>query len=85
MRTWINDTRNYMTPVKIGAVMRAGGIGRVIQSRSDTHHEGDLVRRTRAVRGGPLTTSQVVGTFGWQEYWVGPAAKAHKRSWAARC
>lgn len=43
MRTWINDTRNYMTPVKIGAVMRAGGIGRVVQSKADTHSPGDLV------------------------------------------
>jgi NADPH-dependent curcumin reductase CurA len=34
MRGWMNEGRSYVPPVKIGEVMRAGAIGRVIQS----HH-----------------------------------------------
>lgn len=45
MRTWINPTRNYMRPVELGEVMRAGGIGRVVLSRSKGLVEGDLVGR----------------------------------------
>ena len=30
MRTWMNAGRSYVPPVEIGEVMRAGGIGRVI-------------------------------------------------------
>lgn len=26
---WLNDTRSYVPPVKIGEVMRAGGVGKV--------------------------------------------------------
>lgn len=33
MRTWMNAGRSYVPPVEIGEVMRAGGIGRVIDSR----------------------------------------------------
>lgn len=59
MRGWLNDVRSYLPPVKIGEVMRAGGLGRVVQSRSDKYKVGDLV----------------YGTLGWQEYWVGPASQ----------
>ncbi len=43
MRNWLNDARSYMEPVKIGAVMRSGGIGRVVASRSKDLSPGDLV------------------------------------------
>jgi NADPH-dependent curcumin reductase CurA len=33
MRDWVNERRSYMTPVPIGGVMRALGVGRVIASR----------------------------------------------------
>ena len=42
MRNWLNDVRSYMDPIKIGAVMRAGGIGRVVHSRSSELRAGDL-------------------------------------------
>src|SRR5450432_2364411 len=32
MRGWMNDARSYIEPVKIGDVMRAGGVGRVVAS-----------------------------------------------------
>ena len=30
MRGWLNDAKSYIAPVEVGAVMRAGGIGRVV-------------------------------------------------------
>lgn len=43
MRGWLNDIRSYMEPIKIGAVMRSMGIGRVIASKSKDFAPGDLV------------------------------------------
>ncbi|MEO8813858.1 MAG: NADP-dependent oxidoreductase [Mycobacterium sp.] len=52
MRTWMNAGRSYVPPVEIGEVMRAGGIGRVIDSRHPDFAVGD----------------EVFGTFGVQRY-----------------
>ncbi|MCV7197403.1 NADP-dependent oxidoreductase [Mycobacterium angelicum] len=52
MRTWMNAGRSYVPPVEIGEVMRAGGIGRVIDSRHADFAVGD----------------EVFGTFGVQRY-----------------
>lgn len=43
MRTWMNAGRSYMPGVEIGAVMCAGGIGRVIDSRHPDFGVGDEV------------------------------------------
>ena len=43
MRGWINETRSYIEPVKIGDVMRAGSIGKVIESNNPKFSEGDVV------------------------------------------
>jgi NADPH-dependent curcumin reductase len=43
MRTWMNAGRSYVPPVGIGEVMRAGGIGRVIDSRQPGFAVGDHV------------------------------------------
>jgi NADPH-dependent curcumin reductase len=52
MRGWMNAGFSYVPPVDIGAVMRAGGIGRVIASENEGFAAGD----------------HVYGTFGVQEY-----------------
>ncbi|HTQ00180.1 MAG TPA: NADP-dependent oxidoreductase [Casimicrobiaceae bacterium] len=52
MRGWISDAPSYIPPVAIGAVMRAGGVGRVVASRHPKHSVGE----------------HLVGTFGVQEY-----------------
>ncbi|BEI82746.1 hypothetical protein CcaverHIS002_0306140 [Cutaneotrichosporon cavernicola] len=58
MRMWLVDTRSYIPPPsRLGEVMRAAGLGRVVETRSDRYKVGDLVH----------------GVLGWQEYWVGPA------------
>ncbi|AGG90306.1 putative NADP-dependent oxidoreductase [Rhodanobacter denitrificans] len=53
-RVWMRDIPQYLPPVAIGEVMRALGLGRVVQSRSAQYHEGDLVQ----------------GLTGWQDYLV---------------
>jgi len=57
MRGWMNDAKSYIRPVAIGEVMRAGGIGRVIASKSPKFAVGDAVS----------------GGIGVQEYWGGAA------------
>jgi NADPH-dependent curcumin reductase len=43
MRGWMNEGKSYIAPVEIDAVMRAGGIGKVIVSHNDAFKEGDIV------------------------------------------
>jgi NADPH-dependent curcumin reductase CurA len=52
MRTWMNAGRSYVPPVEIGAVMRAAGIARVVESRHADFAVGD----------------EVYGVFGVQRY-----------------
>jgi NADPH-dependent curcumin reductase CurA len=53
-RTWINDTPTYLPPVGIGEVMRAGGLGRVVESKNSNYSVGQFVQ----------------GLVGWQDYLV---------------
>jgi NADPH-dependent curcumin reductase CurA len=57
MRGWMNDAKSYIRPVGIGEVMRAGGIGVVVASKSPLFSVGDTVS----------------GGTGVQQYWVGAA------------
>ena len=54
MRSWMNAGRSYVPPVEIGEVMRAAGIGRVVDSRHRDFSVGE----------------HVYGTFGVQRYAV---------------
>jgi NADPH-dependent curcumin reductase CurA len=54
MRSWMNAGRSYVPPVEIGEVMRAGGIGRVIDSRHPQYAVGE----------------HLYGVFGVQRYAV---------------
>jgi NADPH-dependent curcumin reductase len=49
MRGWINEGRSYIDPVNIGDMMRAGGVGEVIDSRDPAFKPGDKVVGTGAV------------------------------------
>jgi NADPH-dependent curcumin reductase CurA len=64
MRGWMNDGKSYIAPVGIGEVMRAGGIGRVVASKSTDFAVGDLVS----------------GLLGAQEYWASPPDKPAGRA-----
>jgi len=57
MRGWMNEGKSYIRPVAIGEVMRAGGVGVVVASRSARLNVGD----------------HVMGGTGVQRYWSGPA------------
>ncbi len=54
MRGWIKEGKSYIPPVEIGAVMRAGGVARVVESRHPDFAVGD----------------HVVGIAGVQSHWV---------------
>jgi NADPH-dependent curcumin reductase CurA len=57
MRGWMNEGKSYIRPVEIGEVMRAGGVGEVVQSKSPRFAVGDIV----------------MGGLGVQRYWRGAA------------
>ena len=50
MRGWLNDAKSYIAPVEVGAVMRAGGIGRVVASKNPAFAVGDTVYATLGVQ-----------------------------------
>jgi len=52
IRTWMDDVPSYLPPIQIGEVVRSGGVGEVIESRSDAYQPGQLV----------------FGMTGWQDY-----------------
>ncbi len=62
MRAWMNAGRSYVPPVEIGEVMRAAGIGRVLDSHHPDYEVGE----------------DVYGVFGVQRYAVSDGAGAHK-------
>ncbi|HSO96815.1 MAG TPA: NADP-dependent oxidoreductase [Acidimicrobiia bacterium] len=51
-RVWIRAEPSYLPPVEIGAVMRGGAAGAVVESRNDAFPVG----------------TNVLGMLGWQEY-----------------
>jgi NADPH-dependent curcumin reductase CurA len=57
MRGWMNEGKSYIRPVAIGEIMRAGGVGVVVASKSDKFAVGD----------------HVSGGIGVQAYWTGAA------------
>ena len=57
-RIWMSDMEQYMPPIALGEVVRAGGVGVVADSKSPLLKVGDLV----------------MGLLGWQDYSLHPAA-----------
>lgn len=43
MRGWMNDSKSYIKPVEIGEIMRAIGIGHIIESNNLAYNVGDVV------------------------------------------
>ncbi|KAK4055378.1 hypothetical protein OIO90_003216 [Microbotryomycetes sp. JL221] len=60
MRGWLNPTRSYIPPVEIGAVMRAGAVGRIVILPESS---SSIVKRKQLAVGDWVS---VLG--GWQEY-----------------
>jgi NADPH-dependent curcumin reductase CurA len=42
-RTWLDDQPGYLPPVRLGEVIRAAGIGEVVESRCDAFSAGQVV------------------------------------------
>jgi len=59
IRTWMDDVPSYLPPIQIGEVIRSGGVGEVVESRSDAYQPGQLV----------------FGMTGWQEYVIADAGE----------
>lgn len=43
VRTWLNDQPGYLPPVALGEVIRAAGVGEVVESRCPVYSVGDIV------------------------------------------
>ena len=76
MRSWISSASGYARAVAIGDVMRAGGIGRVLQSRADGFAAGDLVQGRTGWQSHPILrareTQKLDLSLGSLEDWMGP-------------
>ena len=62
MRGRMNDVKSYVPPFQLGKPLEGGAIGEVIESRSPTLQQGDLVQSMR----------------GWRDAFVAPAAELRK-------
>ena len=52
IRTWMDDVPSYLPPIQLDEVIRSGGVGEVVDSRSEAYKPGQLL----------------FGMTGWQEY-----------------
>ena len=43
VRTWLDDRPGYLPPVGLGEVIRAAGVGEVVESRCAVYQVGDIV------------------------------------------
>ena len=68
IRTWMDDAPGYLPPIGIGEVVRSGGIGEVVATRTDALSVGDTV----------------FGMLGWQEFAVVGRRRRLDRRGAAR-
>ena len=78
MRGWMNEGKSYIAPVEIGAVMRAGGVGRVMASRNPAFAVGDTVYGTLGVQEYCLIPQEEIKRSGLRE--DRPRAPARSRN-----
>jgi NADPH-dependent curcumin reductase CurA len=76
MRSWISGQPGYARGVTIGGVMRAGGIGRVLQTEAEDFVIGDLVQGRTGWQSHPILrgrdTQKLDLSAGSLEDWMGP-------------
>jgi NADPH-dependent curcumin reductase len=76
MRSWISESSGYTRGVAIGDAMRAGGIGRVLQTRAEGFAIGDLVQGRTGWQSHPVLrgreTQKLDLSLGSVEDWMGP-------------
>jgi NADPH-dependent curcumin reductase CurA len=75
MRVWISENPGYVPRIEIGDIMRAGGIGRVVESRDPNLQVGDLVAARLGWQTCPTLKAADVNkldlTQGSAEDWIG--------------
>ena len=75
MRVWVNEDPGYVPRIEIGDIMRAGGIGRVVESRDSSLQVGDLVSARIGWQTCPTLKATEVAkldlTIGSAEDWLG--------------
>jgi NADPH-dependent curcumin reductase CurA len=75
MRGWINAGKSYIAPVEIGAVMRAGAVGTVVESHSPDFAPGDAVYGQFGVQrvavADPADVSRIDTTLAPAPTWLG--------------
>jgi NADPH-dependent curcumin reductase CurA len=85
MRVWLKEDPGYVPPVEIGAVMRAGGIGRVIESRIDGIEPGDFVQARLGWQSHPTLGAEGMHKLdlelGSVEDWIGPLGTTALTAW----
>ena len=59
MRGWMNEGKSYIPPVQLGEVMRALGVGEVIESKNPKFAKGDHVQGASAFRITSLASPRV--------------------------
>ena len=85
MRVWINENPGYVPAVEIGGVMRAGGVGRVLESRVAGFEPGDYIQGRLGWQSHPTITAS--GThkldlsLGSIEDWIGPLGTTALTAW----
>lgn len=85
MRVWMDENPGYVPSIGLGEVMRAGGIGRVIESGIDGLVEGDYVQARLGWQSHPTLSSE--GThkldlsLGSVEDWIGPLGTTGLTAW----
>jgi len=65
MRGWLNDAKSYIEPVQINAVMRAGGVSKVIASHNAAFNVGDYVYGQTGVQQYLVKCKYLVDTLGF--------------------
>ncbi|MBT3479186.1 MAG: NADP-dependent oxidoreductase [Candidatus Marinimicrobia bacterium] len=58
MRGWMNDGKSYIPPVGLGEVMRAGGVGEVLESNNPKFIKGDFVQGLLGVQSHPISNGE---------------------------
>ncbi len=64
MRGWMDDKRSYIPAVKIGEVMRASTIGRVVESCNDKFELGDYVLGLHGVQSYDISSGELDHNLG---------------------
>ena len=78
MRGWINEGKSYVPPVGIGEVMRAGGLGRVVESKNPAFASGDYVTGLMGVQEYAISDGKGLNKIDPK---IGAFARLSRRAW----